>query len=68
MDRNPLEWREQGRGRVDEMLREMRRISSVRAVARQRDPGKCSECGYELGNFSFPAICNYCGRAVTPEV
>ena len=66
MDRDPLEWREQGRGRADEMLREMRRISAVRAAARRRDADKCSECGYDLGNFSFPATCNYCGTVLNP--
>lgn len=68
MDRDPFEWREQGRGRVDEMLSEMRRISAVRAAARRRDSDKCSECGYELGNFSFPAACSYCGSTTAPEI
>ena len=49
------------------MLREMRRISAVRAAARFSDPGKCSDCGYEIGNLSFPATCDYCGRVLTPK-
>lgn len=68
MDRDPFEWREQGRGRVNEMLSEMHKISAVRAAARHSDPGKCSECGYELGNLSFPATCDYCGSTTTPEI
>lgn len=67
MNRDHVEWREQGRGRVNDMLREMHRISAVRAAARCSDPGKCSECGYELGNLSFPATCDYCGRVLAPE-
>lgn len=67
MNRDYVEWRDKGRGRVDQMLKEIRRISTVRVVARNSDPGKCSECGYELRKFSFPATCDYCGTVLSPK-
>lgn len=55
------DWRETSRGKVDAVIKKIRREREAE-ITKKGTP--CPECSYIIRNDSFPVQCIYCGSSL----